>query len=145
MKKEILDDNFNNKDSKTQPRSLSSLFFSAQVAAFLGTVVDFASVILLTELAGIWYVTSNVIGAALGAISNFLLGRYWVFESTEKKIYNQAFRYFLVAMGSLILNTLGLYLLTEYTSLHYIVSKVIVAVLIAVTFNFVLQKNFVYK
>lgn len=145
MKKEIIDDDFDSKDSKTPPRSLFSLFFSAQVAAFLGTVVDFATVILLTELAGIWYVTSNIIGAALGAITNFLLGRYWVFESTEKKIYNQAFRYFLVAMGSLVLNTLGLYLLTEYTSLHYVFSKIIVALIIAFTFNFFLQKNFVYK
>ena len=145
MKKEILDDNFDSEDSKTPPRSLSSLFFSAQVAAFIGTAVDFITVILLTELLAIWYVTSNVIGAALGAITNFLLGRYWVFDSTEKKIYNQAFRYFLVALGSLLLNTFGLYILTEYTSLHYIVSKIIVAVLIAFTFNFFLQKNFVYK
>lgn len=145
MKKEILDDNLDAKDSKTPPRSLSALFFSAQIAAFIGTAVDFITVILLTELLGIWYVTSNAIGAAFGAITNFLLGRYWVFSSTEKKIYNQAFRYFLVAMGSLILNTLGVYLLTEYTSLHYIVSKIIVAVLIAFTYNFILQKNFVYK
>ncbi len=145
MKKKELENNNTPTSSKTTDRSLSSLFFSAQVAAFIGTAVDFITVVLLTEFLEIWYVTSNVIGATFGAITNFLLGRYWVFSSTEKKIYHQAFRYFLVATGSMILNTLGVYFLTEYTSLHYILSKVIVAVLIAFTFNFFLQKNFVYK
>lgn len=132
-------------ESKTPSRSLSHLFLSAQVAALIGTVVDFLIVILLTELAEIWYVFSNAIGATCGAITNFLLGRYWVFSATEKKIYHQAFRYFLVALGSMLLNTLGVYLLTEYTSLHYIFSKVIIAIIVAVTFNFFLQKNFVFK
>ena len=145
MKKEILDDNNTFTDSKKNDRSFLSLFFSAQVAALIGTAFDFLTVIFLTEIIGVWYVASNAIGAACGAIVNFLLGRYWVFSSTKKKMYHQAGRYFLVATGSMILNTLGVWLLTEFTELHYIWSKVIVAVLIAVTFNFFLQKNFVFK
>jgi len=120
-------------------------FLSAQVAAFIGTAVDFGVVIFLTEIIGIWYVVSNAIGATCGAITNFFLGRNWVFSSTKNKISHQAFRYFLVATGSMILNTLGVFLLTEFTALNYIYSKVIVAVIIAFTFNFFLQKYFVFK
>lgn len=128
-----------------EKKSSTKEFLSAQVAAVIGTAVDFAMVIFLTEITGMWYVASNAIGATCGAITNFFLGRNWVFNSTERKITHQAFRYFLVATGSMILNTLGVYLLTEFTGLNYIYSKVIVAVLIAVTFNFLLQKYFVFK
>ena len=100
---------------------------------------------ILTEMIGIWYVVSNAIGASCGAITNFFLGRNWVFSPKENKITHQAVRYFLVATGSMILNTLGVYLLTEFTSLNYIYSKVMVAVFIAFTFNFLLQKFFVFK
>lgn len=120
-------------------------FLTAQFAAFIGTAIDFGVVIFLTEIIGTWYVISNAIGAAFGAITNFFLGRNWVFNSTNNKIANQAFRYFLVATGSMILNTLGVYLLTEFTALNYIYSKIIVAILIAFTFNFLLQKYFVFK
>lgn len=133
------------KESDVKKKSGTKEFLSAQVAAFIGTTVDFGVVIFLTEIFEIWYVVSNATGAMCGAITNFFLGRNWVFSSTEKKISHQAFRYFLVATGSMILNTLGVYLLTEYTSLNYIYSKVIVAVFIAFTFNFLLQKHFVFK
>jgi len=125
--------------------SIPRLFFSSQIAAFIGTVVDFITVILLTELFGIWYVVSNVVGAFFGAVVNFWLGRSWVFKSTESKIHHQAFRYALVSFGSIILNTLGVYLLTEYLKLNYIFSKIIIAISIAFTYNFFLQKEFVFK
>jgi len=145
MKKDESHNNTSTNSSEETSRSFLSLFFSAQVAALIGTAFDFLTVIFLTEIMGVWYVMSNAIGATCGAIVNFLLGRYWVFNSTQKKMYQQAGKYFLVATGSMILNTFGVWLLTEFTELHYIWSKAIVAVLIAVTFNFFLQKNFVFK
>lgn len=133
------------KDQVPPKKSLSKLFLSAQVAAFAGTAVDFIATYFFTEFFGILYWISNAIGATLGAITNFLLGRYWVFDAKDKKIANQAFKYILVSLGSLLLNTGGVYLLTETLAWHYMFSKVIVAVLVAVTYNFILQKNFVYK
>ena len=128
-----------------QPRKLSTLFAFAQIAAITGSLVDFLATVFFTEVVGLWYVVSNIIGAALGAITNFIMGRFWVFNSTKRKIQHQAFRYFLVSLGSLILNTLGVYLMTEFLGLHYVGSKIVGSILIGVTYNFFLQKNFVYK
>ncbi len=139
--KDILD----NEIEVRKPRSLTKIFAWAQIAALIGTIVDFLMTIFFTEFFGILYWVSNAIGAAMGAITNFLLGRYWVFEAAHQKIGSQAIRYALVSTGSLILNTSGVYLVTEYFNLHYVASKVIIAVLVAISFNFILQKNFVYK
>ena len=134
-----------NAKTPKQKKSLTKLFAAAQVAALAGTLVDFAATFFFTEVLGILYWVSNAMGAALGAITNFLLGRYWVFEAKEGKIEQQAFRYVLVSAGSLLLNTAGVYFITEFFGLHYMWSKVIVAVIVAVTYNFILQKNYVYK
>lgn len=99
----------------------------------------------LVELLGMWYVYANVIGASLGAVTNFLIGRYWAFQSSADSITGQAGRYAMVSLGSLLLNTLGLYLLTEYSPLNYIWAKIIVALLIAVTYNYLMQKKFVFR
>lgn len=120
-------------------------FARAQIAAMLGTSVDYIVVICLTELVGVWYIYSNIAGATLGAITNFLLGRYWAFQATDDNISNQAFRYSIVSLGSLLLNTAGLYFLTEFTPLNYVVSKMIVGLIIAVTYNYLMQKFFVYR
>ncbi len=143
------------KSGSSNERSLLKLFAWAQGAAFAGTAVDFICTIFFTEVFHIWYVISTALGSLAGAITNFLLGRYYVFQSTERKIQQQAFRYAIVSLGSLILNTGGVWLLTEFIhqqlrhdEVHdhdYIVAKVIVAVLVAVFYNFILQKNYVYK
>lgn len=96
-------------------------------------------------MVGVWYVYAQIVGAVFGAIINFLLGRYWAFQSKEDKISNQAFRYALVSTGSLILNTAGLYLLTECSPLAPAPSKVIIGILVAVTYNYLMQKKFVFR
>jgi len=135
---------------KRNQKSLARLFVGAQFAAVMGTLVDFGTMLGLTELIGIWYVTATAIGSFFGAVTNFLLGRYFVFDATASRMRDQAFRYSLVAAGSLLLNTVGVYLVTEFIKtenggIPYFYSRIIVAVLVAVTYNFYLQKNFVFK
>ncbi|MDA0194389.1 MAG: GtrA family protein [Bacteroidetes bacterium] len=115
------------------------------LVATLATGVDFIALIALTELAGLWYMFSTISGAVFGALTAFLLGRYWVFVSKESKIGHQGFRYFLVASGSVVLNSSGVYLFTEIANLQYIISKVITAVLVAVCYNYLLSRYFVFR
>jgi len=120
-------------------------FSKASIAAFLGTVVDYLTFFGLTKLFGLWYIYAQIVGAFFGAITNFLLGRYWAFQAKEDNIKHQAIRYALVSTGSLILNTTGLYLLAEYTPLNPDISKVVIGIIVAVTYNYLMQKYFVFR
>lgn len=144
-----LKDNFcidiNVMSKKEYGHSLSRLFVGAQLAALIATGVDFIALLFFKEVIGLWYVTATALGAFMGACTNFLLGRYWVFTATESKVHHQAFRYILVSAGSLLLNTGGVYIVTEYGGINYFYSRVIVAILVAISYNFILQKNFVFK
>ena len=125
--------------------SLGTSFKRSQIASLIATVVDFGALVLLTELAHLWYVASTACGAFLGAITNFWLGRHWSFEAHEEDLHGQAFKYAIVSGGSLLLNSGGVFVLTDYGKLPYPVSKAIAALLIGFVWNFPLQRAFVFK
>lgn len=53
-------------------------------------------------------------------------------------------RYIFVWAVSIALNTFGTFSLTELTNTNYIISKAIVAVLVAVFWNYQMQRSFVF-
>ncbi len=120
-------------------------FGRAQIASFAATAVDFGTLFFATEILGIYYVISTGIGAFLGAITNFLLNRFWSFEATHVSWGPQAFRYALVSGGSLGLNMLGVYAFTDGLGLKYGLSKVITSLLVGLLFNFPLHRRYVFK
>ncbi len=120
-------------------------FFRYNLVAMLATTIDFLTLIFLTELVGIWYLSSTTIAAITGAFTAFLLSRYWVFVSLESKIHHQMLRYFLVAAGSVALNSLGVYTLTEFGEIQYLISKGITAIVVGIGYNYTLGRYFVFN
>lgn len=133
-----------NLSERKKPSPLIS-FFRYNLVAVLATSIDFLTLIFLTELIGIWYLWSTVIAAIAGAFTAFLLSRYWVFVSLESKIHHQVIRYFLVAIGSVALNSFGVYTLTEFAEVQYMISKGITALVVGVGYNYLLGRYFVFK
>jgi putative flippase GtrA len=117
----------------------------SQIASVTATVVDFFTLISLVEFGHVWYVAATVTGAFCGAVVNFVLGRHWSFDAGQEDVRGQAVRYAAVATVSLVLNSLGVYLLTEYAGLHYAVSKTIAAFLVGLLVNFPLHRRFVFR
>jgi putative flippase GtrA len=121
------------------------MFLRAQAASFAGSVVDFGTLFILTEGFKFYYMVGVVSGAILGAVANFTLGRYWSFKATKDGAPGQAFRYFIVALGSLILNSSGVYIITEYLHIPYWISKIVTSFFVGVVYNYFMQKNFVFR
>lgn len=120
-------------------------FLRAQSSAAIATALDFTVFLILFKVLGVYYVWATAIGATCGAICNFLINRYWAFRSSKERIELQALRYLLVSLGSLILNTWGLYMITEWSGMDPFYGKIIVSILVAWCFNYTLHRFWVFK
>lgn len=133
----------------TQPLHSRPSFFKSfrrsQASNSVTAVVDLGTFYLLSQAFGVWYVTATSIGAFLGAITNFMLGRYWAFKASHRNAYKQLAKYAVVSGTSLTLNTVGVYLFTDYYHLHSAASRPLVAILVSLLFNFPLQRGFVFR
>lgn len=120
-------------------------FAKAQLTSFVASLADYFITIFCVELLGFWYLAGSSTGTILGGITNFLMGRSWVFKGGERERHIQAFRYFLVWSGYLFLMMTGVYLLTHFAHYNYLVSKLSVSLFLAIAYNYPLQKRYVFR
>lgn len=134
------------------------LFLRAQLSAQMATVADFVVTILLVKLFDIYYVYAILAGAVYGGIVNCVINYKWTFKSKGKKT-NVAVKFILIWICSIWLNTWGTYMMTESLSKipwvrdtlsqhfgdYFIVPKIVVAALVALFWNYNMQRIFVYR
>lgn len=120
-------------------------FSKAQFSSWVASAVDFAVTILLAEIIGVWYAYATFIGAICGGITNCCINYRWVFHAFGMKKKYIAVRYMIVWGGSILLNTYGTYFLTELSGSNFIISKVVVAVLVGLFWNYQMQCRFVFS
>lgn len=120
-------------------------YIKAQFASIIAFGVDFVMTVVFAEFFQLWYLAASIVGSISGAITHFTLGRGWVFEASHKKIPAQAVRYLVVWNGHILLTTLGVYVLTSYALVNYALSKIIVSVIMGMSYSYILQRKFVFK
>jgi len=76
---------------------------------------------------------------------NCMVNYRWVFDADGLKKKNVVVKYFVVWTGSILLNTLGTYLLTELSQQYFLFAKAVVAVSVGLLWNYQLQRLFVYR
>lgn len=108
-------------------------------------MVDFGGLFVLYRWVGVYYVTATAIAAFLGAITNFSLNRIWAFQDRTRTVGSQGLRYAVVSAASLGLNTLFVYVFTEYAHLPVLVSKLITALAVGWFWNYPLHRYFVFS
>jgi len=120
--------------------------FRHQIAGFIATLVDFGIFnILLFSISYKNYLVFHIISSGIGAVINFFISSYWAFSGSKNSLKNQMNKYVIVSTGSLVLNTLLVYLLTDFGQLHPNYSKIIAAIFIASTYNFLFMRYYVFK
>jgi putative flippase GtrA len=121
-------------------------YIKTQAALIAGSLADFLVTILLVELFTCWYVTGNAAGNVIGATSQFILSRNWVFNNNKsQKIAVQVIKFLVMWAGNIAFSALGVHLLTHYMHLPYLLSKLIVSILLGVSYTYLLSKKFVFK
>ena len=117
----------------------------AQAASLAGTAVDFLVTIFCVEVLHSWYLLATMLGNAAGGTTNFYLGRYLVFQASQQRAQAQGMRYFLVWLGSMLLNAGGVYVCTQVLHLNYLISKIVISLVVGLGFNYSLQLYFVFR
>lgn len=133
-------------------------FGKAQISSLISTACDFLMTAFVFRLLH-HVVASTAAGAVTGGIVNCIINYRWTFSGTSRSKQAVMWRYVLVWIGSVLLNTGG----TEYgvkgvqllgdalqvdlsQSLSIVlIVKAIVAVLVALLWNFLMQKYYVYR
>jgi len=115
------------------------------MVSLAASLLDWLVSMMLAGVLGVGAMAAGVTGTICGGVFNFLSGRHWVFGAAGQKQSPQALRYLLVWTGNLALTATGLYVLTAVMGAGFIVSKLSVSVLVAVSYNYPLQKRYVFK
>lgn len=152
-------DRVKEKKRKSYWRRTVWMFVKAQLSAQFASLVDFVVTILLATVFGVFYLYATFTGSVVGGIVNCAVNYGWVFKADGIKKVHVAVKYLFVWGGSIMLNTWGTFALTEwltdmkwvngllgyYVDNVFILSKIIVAVLVAFVWNYQLQRVFVYR
>jgi len=121
-----------------------ALFLRHQAGAIVVTALDFATMSALVQLVHTSAVFGTVVGAALGGVTNFILGRKWIFSARAEAASHQALRYTFVSGFSLVLNAAGEYVLHDRLGLQFQVARAMIAALVSVAWNFPMHRYFVF-
>jgi putative flippase GtrA len=78
---------------------------------------------------------SNAIGFSVAVTNNYLLNRFWTFQSTNMAVAAEFLRFLLIAVVGLLLNTAIVYLLTQKKRLPFYTAK-LAAVAIVFIWNY---------
>ena len=130
---------------KEKPDSLVGQLFRYAIVGGISFVVDYGSLWLLTEKAGLPYLWSAAIAFILGLICNYLLSTAWVFgESRIKNAWGEFLVFAIIGVIGLGLNELIMYACTDGLGFHYMLSK-IVSTGIVFFWNFLARRFLVFK
>ena len=134
-------------------------FLRAQFSSQISSLSDFVVTILLAKLLGLFYVYATFIGSVCGGIVNCIINYKWTFKASGQRKKYVVIKYTSVWIGSILLNTLGTYGMTELLKSSawlrdflghmvddvFIFSKIVVSLLVGLLWNYNMQHYFVYK
>jgi len=134
-------------DTRTSVRFISKAGRFYTVGAS-GLLVNYlVSLLFADAIINFWYIHATVIGIAISMSSNFILNKIWTFEDRNfeaKKTFAQYGKFVgFSSLGALI--QLGMvYVLVDNYQIMYPIA-LILAVIIAATSNFILNKKWTFK
>jgi len=120
-------------------------FLKVQAASLLASGADFTVTFLLVNLGILWYLPASITGAVCGGLVSFAVSKNWAFAADKKPVASQFSRFVLVWLGSTVANATGLFIATHLFGVQYLIAKVGVGILVGVSYNYVLQKDFIFS
>lgn len=99
-------------------------FLKFGVVGFSGVFVNFGVTWLFKEIFKLNKYVSNILGFVVAATTNYLLNRWWTFQSNNPEVGVEYAKYFLISIIGLGIDTLTVYLLNGKLKWNFYLSKV---------------------
>ena len=130
---------------KYQTDSISVQAFRYCLAGAMAYAIDYSTLIMLTNIFKLHYLTSAAIAFMLGAAASYILNITWVFDGrTLKNKYLEVFIFFTIVIAGLFINHYFMLFFTESVKLHYLVSKFISTIAVGML-NFSTRKYLLFR
>lgn len=120
-------------------------FGKAESSAILASAADFGLTIFLVRALGVWYARASFFGALMGGIVNCYVNYRWVFDKQKQRKPFIALKYLFVWSFSILFNTAGTWFFTVLSGINFIIVKAVVAIIVAILWNFQMQRVFVFR
>lgn len=102
-------------------------------------IVDYSVLVFLTEILGLNYLVSNCLSFIISVIVNYILSMKFVFKSVNDNKVFDFIIFIILSVVGLGLNSLIMFICTDYIGIYYMISKV-GATGVVMVFNFVSRK-----
>jgi dolichol-phosphate mannosyltransferase len=100
------------------------------ITSLLVTGFSIGLIYLLTDIAGLWYMSSAILVSVILAVISFTINYLWTWRIKNRElnsmIASRLIKYVMVGGGITLMSWCLLYTLTEFAHLWYMVSLVIV-------------------
>lgn len=123
---------------------LKSEFIRYGLIGGMATILDASILFLLTDIVGLFYIVSNIMGFLSGLIFNYLLSIQYVFKVSKYNRKKEFILFALIGVFGLFLNTSLLWFLTDQIGLYYMLSKLLATGLVFVS-NYLLRKYMLFE
>lgn len=119
-------------------------FLKSLIVGGISATVSLVILWVLTERFNIFYIKSSLVGFSCSLFVNFFLQKYWTFNERFGNIFRQFIKTFMLALLNIVLNTIILYVLTEFFGLWYIFGQILTMGSLAIL-NFTALRLYVYN
>jgi putative flippase GtrA len=113
------------------------------VIGFLTIILEYSLFFILNQLYKLWYIYANTIAFVIVFWFNFLLNRYWSFQS-KAKLGGQLVQYGILFFINMGVSNLLMFVLSDKLNIVPIIAKLFVIGVI-VSWNFIIYKKIIYK
>lgn len=117
---------------------------AAGLGGAIGTVTDFAVLVLLVELSASSIPVAAFLAASAGAVVCFLLNKHVAFRDRSKVTLAQVARFGLVAVAAALLMALAMKIVAVDLRLPYPAAKALCAAIVFVAWTYPAQRRLVF-
>lgn len=118
-------------------------FIKFGMVGVLNTLVNW-SIFFILETYGVYYILANIIAYSLSTIHSYLWNTLWVFKYKDKASTDTTFKFIVLNIIGLCLNTGILYVLVDFFNLNKLFALIITTAIVMII-NYAVNKVWVFK